>query len=180
MKALILAAICLTACSTQPQGHTFHITSVSTYVEAITPTNDFKTLSQWQGVLNRQPIAASQAKPSYATLSAINMEVNFKPYKINPNWPTPKEFAASPTADCKGFTLSKYYALRRAGWKANEVNIWSGDYQGRSHMLLVAKLEANSYVLDIGSESNLPLAKDYFYHNFVPSYRFNETGWETR
>lgn len=182
---LILFTTCVTipllsAC-TQPQDHRglLVLPYVTTYTRALPPTHDFLALHQWREVLRRQPITTGRGKPTYNTLSEINAACNDKPYQITPAWPTPQQFKQSLSGDCKGFAICKYYALRKAGWQAKDLNMWVGAYNGHPHVMLVAALSSEYYVLDIGSESNLPVARDYFYNHFQPTYRFNETGWDT-
>lgn len=176
MRIYSILLLLLTSC-THDQSHPILLSNVSNYVRDIAPTDDFTVLKSWNDVLKKQPVIGSSKQPSYEIMYAINKECNRKDYKKNPVWPTPVEFRQSTTADCKGFVICKYYALRAAGFKPEQLNIWSGSYKGQSHLVLAAKLN-NDYILDIGSESNLPLAKDYFEKKFRPAYRFNETGWD--
>lgn len=174
MKRLI-PLLFLMACA--HQSHPLYV-HTSNYVKDIQYTSDFKVLKDWNEILQRQHIQSGNSKPTFEAIKTINSNCNNKPYRKNPIWPTEKEFLFAKNGDCKGFAICKYYALRRAGFKAEQLNLWSGDYNGHSHMILVAELDNIQYVLDIGSESNLPLAKDYFYKNFQPAYRFNENGWD--
>lgn len=175
MKIYSVLLLLLVSCVSKP-SHPIVLSNVTNYVRDINPTEDFIVLKSWNNVLKRQSIVSGNKNPTYETIRSINNECNNKEYKRNPIWPTPAEFKQSNTADCKGFAICKYYALRREGFRPEQLNLWSGSYQGGSHMILVAKLD-QSYVLDIGSESNLPLAKDYF-NKFQPAYRFNEKGWD--
>jgi len=177
MKRLI-PLLFLIACTPVHKGHPITISHVSNYVRDIEPTKDFVALKNWIGVLQRQPVVSGRGKPTLRALKAINANCNGKPYKLNPVWPTAKEFSRAESGDCKGFAICKYYALRRAGFKASQLNLWSGDYNGVSHLVLVVELDSQEYVLDIGAEAHLPLAKDYFYKHFQPAYRFNENGWD--
>ncbi len=175
---LFIFAILLTHSVAYAGGHPFHIQNVQNFAREIDPTADFISQKNWLDVLRRQPIVSGKGKPTYGTMKAINDNCNKKAYKVTPAWPTPNEFTAADSGDCKGFAICKYYALRKAGFAASQLNLWSGDYNGVPHLVLVVRLEDKQYVLDIGAESNLPLAKDYFYRNFQPSYRFNEIGWD--
>lgn len=176
MKILI-SLLFLIACTPIHQGHSIHIDNVHNFAREIYDTGRPIDMN-WINVLKRQHVESGNGKPALRAIQAINVNCNNKPYKNNPAWPTPKEFAIANNGDCKGFAICKYYALRRAGFKADQLNLWSGDYDGHSHMILVAELDNKEYVLDIGAESGLPLAKDYFYKHFQPSYRFNENGWD--
>lgn len=152
--------------------------NVINFVRHINKTDDFRALHAWNNVLNKQPILSKKGIPSYQAMRKINDECNRKRYKLDPKWPTPNEFETSPTADCKGFAICKYYALRKAGFSADQLNLWSGHYNGIPHMILAVEINNQEYVLDVGSESSLPLASKYFYRNFKPVYRFNENGWD--
>ncbi len=136
-------------------------------------------------ILNKEPIVEGHQRPSLEALKAINDMVNRKPYKIS-DWLSPRQFEQAPYSDCKGYAVTKYYYARKLGWKAKDLNFWSGDYivhgllndERIPHMIVVANINGEQRVLDIGSEDNLPLAKDYFYKKFMPAYRFNENGWD--
>lgn len=184
MRIVCFLALIIAGC-TPYQGHPFHIKNVSNYARAIEPTDDFITIKEWMGVLNRQPVISGKGKPTYAVLQEINNNCNKKVYKRATEWPTPDEFAVAPTGDCKGYAICKYYALRKGGFSANQVNIWSGDYlvdgiirHKVSHLILAVRLGDKQYILDAGVQSKLPEAKDYFYKQFLPAYRFNENGWD--
>jgi len=174
MKILI-PLLFLIACA--PHGHPIHIKNVQNFAREINDTSKPLDMN-WINVMKRQPVVSGKDKPTLEALRAINDKCNNRAYKENPEWPTPKEFALADNSDCKGFSICKYYALRKVGFKPQQLNLWSGDYKGRAHMILVAEVDNQEYVLDIGAESSLPLAKDYFYKNFKPSYRFNENGWD--
>lgn len=174
---LCLLAV-LQSCSPRPQGHPIYIRNVSNFVRPIEPTADFEVLKGWIGVLNRQPVLQHKGVPSYDGMKTINEDCNKKAYAVTPEWPTPTEFTAAKTGDCKGFAICKYYKLRAAGFSANQLNLWSGDYDGHPHLVLVVSVRDIQYVLDI-INPNLPQAQEYFYNHFQPSYRFNEFGWDT-
>lgn len=176
LKAIFIIAT-LSGCTTH-HAHPIYIQNVQNFVREINSSEDFITLKDWLGVLSRQHIVAGSTLPTYASMKLINDNCNRKIYKVTPSWPTPNEFAHSASGDCKGFAICKYYALRRAGFSADQLNLWSGDYNGIPHLILVAKLNNKQFVLDIGAEANLPEAKDYFYKHFQPAYRFNENGWD--
>lgn len=170
---ILLIALLLASCA---HGHPITTSSTSKFSRSIETTEDFKTLKEWNAVIKRQKIERSKSKPTLDKIRMVNEECNKKAYKFDAKWYTPNEM--NNTADCKGFSICKYYALRKAGMTPAQLNIWSGDYDGNPHMMLVASLDNKEYALDIGSESGLPLAKDYFYKHFKPAYRFNETGWD--
>lgn len=179
-RLLFIFAIIISGCSNSSE-HPVHLKNVTNYVRKIEPTKDFAVLKEWHGVLQRQPIKQSVKTTSLSiqVIKQINESCNRKIYNVSPQWPTPKEFGKSLTGDCKGFTICKYYALREHGIPADNINIWSGDYNGTPHLMLVLKNNNKLYVMDAGDESGLPHPKDYFYKDFQPSYRFNEIGWDS-
>lgn len=166
------------ASNTYAQDHKVHMKNVNNYARDIKRTEDFATLKEWNEVLGRQPVKAGRGKITWDKVAKINAHCNAKEYKIDPQWYTPKQFAKNLTGDCKGMSICKYYELRTAGAAPAQVNLWSGDYKNNSHMVVTVKIAGESKVLDIGAEDNLPLAKDYFFKNFQPTYRFNENGWD--
>lgn len=174
----VIALLLLTACAEPHQGHNFHVQGITNYARSIDHTADFDTLDEWNGVLRRSPVIEGKGKPTLAMIKAVNDKINSKPYLANKGWLTLEEFNKADGVDCKSSAITKYYLLRHVGFKADQLNLWSGDYDGHSHMILVAKLGDKQYVLDIGAESNLPEAGDYFYKHFQPGYRFNENGWD--
>lgn len=155
-----------------------HLQNVTNFAREIDDESNQVVEPKWVEVMKRQPIVEGHGKPTFANMLRINSTCNAKKYSITKEWPTPEEFAKASSGDCKGFAICKYYALRKAGFKAEQLNLWVGDYDGHSHMILAVSLNDKQYVLDVGAESNLPLAKDYFYNRFQPAYRFNEKGWD--
>lgn len=174
----LLVTVVLQACAPVLQGHPLYAQHVTNFVRPIEPTVDFEALKGWIGVLNRQPVLQHKGVPSYDVMKTINEDCNKKAYAVTPEWPTPAEFTAAKSGDCKGFAICKYYKLRTAGFSANQLNLWSGDYAGHPHLVLVVSVRGIQYVLDIVNP-NLPQAQEYFYNHFQPSYRFNEFGWDT-
>ena len=183
MRILILLLLCSCA---QHTPHPIYTKNVQNYARAIEASKDMEIAErQWTEILKQEPIIEGNQKPSLEVLKTINDMINRKPYKIS-GWLSPQQFEQAPYSDCKGYAVAKYYALRRAGWKKSDLNLWSGDYIVRGliqdekipHLILVANINGKQRVLDIGSEGNLPLAKDYFYKRFMPAYRFNENGWD--
>lgn len=78
--------------------------------------------------------------------------------------------------DCKERAICKYFTFRKHGYKPSQLNLWSGDYDNHSHMILVVQRKDGQYVYD--ADNSITPAKDYFYKHFQPSYRFNEIGWD--
>lgn len=179
-RFLMTTALVLSSCTTVPkQDHIIHLQNVHNFARHIDSSENFSVLTEWNALLKRSPVYAGQGTPTLDALRRTNETINHLPGKAydNTGWQTPLEFVASPVADCKGYAVAKYYALRALGFSADQLNLWSGDYKGKSHLILVAEVEGKEYVLDI-MEPELPEASTYFYKNFQPGYRLNEQGWD--
>lgn len=183
MKNILIISLIL--CSTvahaqgvdKPEhGHPTHNMNVSNFARVIDKDNSLNVIEpEWIRIMQLQPIVSSEGIKTLDKIRMVNDKVNSKrSFALSP-WLTPKQFYNAREADCKAYATTKYYELRSMGWKPEELNLWSGDYDGRPHLIVTARLNNNVYVLDIMNQ-NLPEAKDYFYKHFVPSYRFNEIG----
>lgn len=155
----------------------WHLTHVEHYTGPTTKVMFEEYTKPWVDVLHRQPVVAGNGTPSYEKLVDINKNCLHKPFGITKGYSTPKEAAKLPAADCKNFAVCKYYALRAAGWSANDVSIWVGDYDHVPHQIVVAKLGQQTFVLDIIQPNVVPVS-DYFFHKFQPTFRMNENGWD--
>ncbi len=162
------------------KGHLFHMKQVNNYARQIEKSDDLKIIApDFVDILKRQKLIIGKGKKSLEILKQVNNEINSKgSFALSP-WMTPNEFKIAKYADCKAYATTKYYKLRELGWSEDELNLWSGDYDGTSHLILTARIDDKVYVLDI-MDQNLPEAKDYFYNHFIPSYRFNEKGVDTQ
>lgn len=179
MPLLVLAA-CSVPVSKPEHGHPFHLNNVTTFVRQIDSSSDLAIIEpEWNFILKRQPIVRGNGISTVERLRAINHSINSKQSFRHSPWMAPKEFYKASSADCKGYAVAKYYALRAAGWKASELNLWAGDYTGGAHLILVASVGNKQFVLDI-IEQDLPEAKEYFNNKFIPSYRFNEVGLDIK
>lgn len=177
-KLLILFCILYTpAYANKPlHGHPFHNMKVQNFVHKIDISPDLSIIEPgWVGILHRQSLEKGNGVLTFDKLKMVNNKINSKQAFGYAPWMTPKEFSNVEFADCKAYATTKYYELRALGWKPEQLNLWAGDYDGRAHLILVARIDDKQYVLDIMDQS-LPDAKDYFYKHFVPSYRFNEIG----
>jgi len=174
MKYLIAALMLLPL--TAYAGHPTHNMIVSNYAREIDKDPQMNVIvPDWVAMMKAEKIVSGKGLPTYDKLRMVNDRVNSKQsFALSP-WMTPQQFYIAKEADCKAYATTKYYELRAMGWKAKELNLWSGDYDGKPHLILTARLGDKVYVLDIMNQ-NLPEAKDYFYRHFVPSYRFNELG----
>lgn len=180
MKYIFITLILLNGCTyglNKPiHGHLMHMKQVNNYAREIEYSKDLRIIEPgFVNILKQQPIIFGKGIKTIEVLKKVNNEVNSKnKFDFAPHM-TPNEFKIAKFADCKAYTTTKYYALRALGWKPEELNIWSGDYNGRAHLMLTARIGDKVYALDIMDQS-LPEAKDYFFKNFIPSYRFNEKG----
>jgi predicted transglutaminase-like cysteine proteinase len=173
-KIYLLCILLLTGCTS------------SLYVSDITPNK--LPLKNWEAVIARQLIVEGKGKPSYSKLQEINEQCNAKPYAFNgkSNWITPMEFNKAKTSDCTGVAICKYYALRQAGWKTKDINVWVGGYkefffsEPENHMIITVKFNGKDYALDNphADEPTIIDAAQYFSRFFQPIYRFNERGWK--
>ena len=157
-------------------GHPTHIERVQNYAREIDKDPQMKVIvPDWVRILQTEKIISGRGKPTLDKLRMVNDRVNSKRLFALSPWMTPTQFYMTAEADCKAYATTKYYELRALGWKPEELNLWSGDYDGKPHLILTARLGDKVYVLDIMNQ-HLPEAKDYFYKHFVPSFRFNELG----
>lgn len=140
---------------------------------------------KWAELLKRQPIEEGNDRPTHKAIWTANRNCNKKTYNKHPEWFTPKEFDAAGSGDCKDYAICKYYALRKAGFSAEQLTLYVGYYKdapsGRleEHMILGVNLNNHEYILD-NIHPYLPWATDYFYKYFRPAYRFNENGWDVQ
>jgi len=148
--------------------------------------------AQWQRVLKDQPII-SAGTASMAGIYKVQADCNGIFTQTIENlatttdqaiwgkedfWATPDEFLAKGAGDCEDFAICKYYALRKLGFKPEQLNIWSGTHvsSGIYHAVLAVELNGTEYVLD-NLYGNVFKAKDYMNRYFQPRYRTNEQGW---
>lgn len=67
------------------------------------------------------------------------------------DWASLYQVASTSEGDCKAIALSKYFTLRRLGWEPDDLRIvmnWD-DTVGDWHALLAARLDNETYVLDV-------------------------------
>lgn len=177
MKKIILIILLCIASNNAFAKHPIQNMYVQNFAREIEPSNLKSILPHWVEILKKAPIIYNKELPTLEKLNLVNNRVNSKGSFAFSPWMTPKEFYVAKHADCKGYAVTKYYELRKLGWKPEELNLWEGDYDGHSHITLVARLGEKQYVLDIMDQS-LPEAKYYFYKHFIPAFRFNEYGWD--
>lgn len=161
----------------KPKSHVYYMDHVANHARYIEPNKDmlWAVVPQFAAVMERQPVVSKKWDHDYDDIALTNIRVNHKASFASSPWMTPNEFEKAEFADCKGYAVAKYYKLRSLGFSKDDLNLWSGAYDGQSHLILTARLKDKVYVLDIMDQS-LPEAKDYFFKHFIPAYRFNESG----
>lgn len=192
MRYLVYLCFLLSACQTTPPWYVQY--DIHSFVKPLEPFPEdiaslhWWSLDKWHQVLVKQPIEAYVQPRTILTLEYANTHYNrykgqydFVTYKTTDYWPTPKQFELKGEGDCKASSIAKYYFLRKHGFKATDLALWTGWYKSANtdHMVLVAKVNGTEWVLD-NMSNNLIEAKDYFYKQFYPVVSFNELGWGNR
>ncbi len=128
----------------------------------------------------RQIITTAAALPRGQRIQAVNGFFNRWPYKLDREiygvseyWATPKEFMAR-SGDCEDYSIAKYFALRKLGFKKEELRIviLMDRIRGIGHAVLA--LYAKDEIVILDSLSNLILPHSRYKH-YVPQYSMNET-----
>ena len=133
------------------------------------------TLRHW-----RRIITTAAALPRGQRVKAVNDFFNRWPYKqdreiygVSEYWATPNEFMAR-SGDCEDYSIAKYFALRKLGFKKEEMRvvILMDKIRGIGHAVLALYTEDEILVLDSLSNLILPHSR---YKHYVPQYSMNET-----
>lgn len=128
----------------------------------------------------RQIISTASALPRGQRVKAVNDFFNSWPYKqdreiygVSEYWATPNEFMAR-SGDCEDYSIAKYFALRKLGFKKEEMRvvILMDRIRGIGHAVLALYTEDEILVLDSLSNLILPHSR---YKHYVPQYSMNET-----
>ncbi len=128
----------------------------------------------------RRIITTAAALPRAERIKAVNDFFNRWPYKqdreiygVSEYWATPKEFMAL-SGDCEDYSIAKYFALRKLGFKKEEMRvvILMDNIRGIGHAVLALYTEDEILVLDSLSNLILPHSR---YKHYVPQYSMNET-----
>lgn len=168
----------LGACSAPKQGHTIYTYNVNNFARHIETTLDFVVFKEWLNNLHKEPVYSINGTITWETVKKVQASYRSFGYERTFNhWDTKAEFVKKKKGDCKSFAIAKYKDLRALGATKDQVNLWSGDFGKRSHMVVVIDINGEQKVLDIYGDP-IP-AKDYFYKKFIPAYRLNEDGWDT-
>jgi len=132
-------------------------------------------LKHWRNI-----ITTAAALPRDARIKAVNDFFNRWPYKLDREvygvseyWATPTEFMTR-SGDCEDFAIAKYFALRKLGFKKEELRvvILMDTIRGIGHAVLA--FYAKDEILILDSLSNLILPHSRYKH-YVPQYSMNET-----
>ena len=132
-------------------------------------------LKHWRNI-----ITTATALPRGERIKAVNDFFNRWPYKLDREvygvseyWATPTEFMTR-SGDCEDFAIAKYFALRKLGFKKEELRvvILMDTIRGIGHAVLAFYTKDEILVLDSLSNLILPHSR---YKHYVPQYSMNET-----
>ncbi len=121
-----------------------------------------KSACETAGLLRyRRLLEIARALPRHDQLALVNEYFNgvtwtrdapvaTRIHGRNDVWLTLYQVATTLRADCKGIAFSKYFTLRRLGWRPEDLRIVMGwdDEQHDWHALLAARLDGGTYMLD--------------------------------
>ncbi len=161
---------------------------VTDYVKAL--DGDVSLVKKWAAVLKKQPIEEGEnnlksLKKVWQAVTGkyISDSQNYAEFWVAPGttdyWATPAEFKKKGGGDCEDFAIAWYYAARKQGFAASQLNLWVGylpERDNMEHMVLAIDFKGKEYVFDNFSNKILPADK-YMQKKFKLMYRFNETGW---
>ena len=112
-------------------------------------------------------------------LKRVNSFFNRWPYRIDIDvygeidyWATPDEFLRL-SGDCEDYSITKYYALRKLGFKIDDMRIvlLKDNIRNIFHAVLAVELDEEIYILDNLTDMVLSHLK---YEHYVPQYSVNE------
>jgi len=104
----------------------------------------------------RQLIGTLRQLPREAQIAAVQQRLNRVPYRddmvnwhIVDYWATPDEFLRK-GGDCEDYAIAKYFALRAAGWPAEDLRVMLSHRRGESvgHAYLILRDHGDWLVLD--------------------------------
>lgn len=112
-------------------------------------------------------------------LKYVNRYLNRWPYRLDMDvygirdyWASPGEFLQL-SGDCEDYCISKYYALKELGYKADRLRIViiRDEIRNLAHAALAVYLDQNIWILDNLSDAVFDQGR---YRHYVPHYSFNE------
>jgi len=109
-------------------------------------------------------------------VNQIRYREDIQTYGINDYWAIPQEFFDNEMGDCEDYSLSKYYALKAAGIKIDnlQIAVVKDVNIGIHHAILVVKHDGKNYVLD--NRLDQVVAEEQLRH-YKMIYTINEKNW---
>lgn len=147
--------------------------------------NTAAAISRWDRLWKAQKVVSSSNKPRKAMLYFAQAKCNnyegaydIDVWGVDNYFATPNELESKGKGDCEDYAICKYYALRAAGFKASQINIWSGTIvtTGQEHAVLAVEFGGKEYILD-NYYPRIVQAKSYMNRYFQPRHRANEQGF---
>ena len=133
--------------------------------------------------LQKQLPSMTKLEKLRAISAFVNVQLTAKSdlsnYGMGEYWASPREFIASRGGDCEDYAITKYFALRSAGFSSEDLRIlivYIPAYK-RLHALLAANINDNIYIVDNNFRpSDLALPQDKLKNFFHLETAFNENG----
>lgn len=134
--------------------------------------------AEWKGL-----IGIAEKQRNLETLQMLNTTVNSYDYIVdsqgwnkNDYWATPKQFLTKGGGDCEDFAITKYMALRDAGWSADNlrITVLKDTQKNELHAVLLVTLNEVEYLMDNQVEAVLPVMH---IEHYSPIYSINEVAW---
>jgi predicted transglutaminase-like cysteine proteinase len=129
----------------------------------------------------RRLIAELRPLTPAAQLAAVQQRLNRLPYRDDMTnwhlidyWATPDEFLAK-GGDCEDYAIAKYFALRAAGWRSDQMRVMLSHRRGEfvGHAYLIARGGGGWLVLD--NQSPFPYRPHAPIDGLWAGYSLNET-----
>jgi predicted transglutaminase-like cysteine proteinase len=142
--------------------------------------------SRWLELVDKAP-----QLDEMALLHAVNAFFNSFPYVadaenygVEDRWPSMADFSSRRAGDCKAKALAKYFALRTLGVDDDRMRIVLAYMPKRKldHAMLAVASSRGVVILDnIARPSGMLLPPETLGAEYVPLFKFNETGrWTFR
>lgn len=130
----------------------------STLVAALRPLALAQQVVRLTAALNAEPYVTDRAN-----------------WGISDYWQTPAEFMAR-GGDCEDYAIAKYFALREAGWAAEDLRVVVviDERRAAGHAVLIASHQGKAWVLD--NVTDEVVETDDVRH-YQPVFSLSETAW---
>lgn len=147
-------------------------------------------------VFERQPVVAGHGEATYNRMADMwaDMHDNFKYIDDATNygkwyqlkgttidyWETLDEFVKKGGGDCEGWAIAAYYTLRKAGFKAEQLNIIAGFLPNDGniyHAVISVLINDKEYILDQRNGKAISSPENYSPDDFYIMFYANENGW---